>query len=253
MPHIGTGVLSQALLLWVGVAVANGLTGCALFQPSSALPPTPTVTLSAQEIATRSAQKMTEVKTLHFRIEFTGATEYADPMHTLALKEVEGDLARPGNLRSLIKMRALGMATEVGLIRYGSEVYVTNPLNQRWGKLAPEDGAVFDPTLVFDVKAGVPAVLPTLELRKIGVEPFRERAHYHLQASAQGDYLNTWSVGLIPAGPVTLDVWIDCETFLLHRLIMTETTSDPKDPTVWHIELSGFDEPVDIKPPPVAQ
>lgn len=253
MPRTGSRVLSQASMLVLGVVVASGLTGCALFEASSALPPTPTVTLSAQEIATRSAQKMSEVKTLHFRVEFTGATEYADSMHTLALKEVEGDLARPGNLRSVIKMRALGMSTEVGVIRYDGDVYVTNPLNQRWGKLAPEDGPVFDPTLVFDAKAGVPAVLPTLELQKMGVEPFRERPHYHLQASAHGDYLNAWSVGLIPVGPVTLDVWVDCETFLLQQLIMTETASDPKDPTVWHIELSGFDQPVDIKPPPGVQ
>lgn len=253
MPGTDIGRRQRSVLLWLGVIMAIGLTGCAFLQTSSVSPPTPTAELSAQEIAARSAQKMSQVKSFHFRIEFSGTAEYADTLHTLALKEVEGDLARPGNLRSLIKMRALGMATEVGLIRYGSDVYVTNPLNQRWGKLAPEDGVVFDPTLVFDAQAGVPAVLPTLELRKLGVEPIGERPHYHLQAIAQGDYLNTWSVGLIPTGPVTLDVWIDCETFLLQQLIMTETASDPKDPTVWHIELSGFDEAVDIKPPPLAR
>jgi lipoprotein LprG len=130
-------------------------------------------------------------------------------------------------------------------------MYVTNPINQRWEKLPPEWGWYIDPTLPFDPEYGVPAILPTLDLDKIGVEEIEGRPHYHLNASTEGDYLAWWTMGMIPEGGVIVDVWIDAETFLLRRVTMVETASDPDDPTRWHIQLSAFDQPVDIEPPPV--
>ena len=193
---------------------------------------------------------MLAVQSLHFSIRLTGDLDYIDSPPTIALKEVEGDLVRPDNLRAMVKTSSFGVVTQVGLIRYGSDLYVTNPINQRWEKLPPEWGWYIDPTLPFHPEYGVPAILPTIGMNKVGVEDIEGRPHYHLNTTAEGDYIAWWTLGMIPEGAVAVDVWIDAETFLLRRVTMVETASDADDPTVWHIELSAFDGPAKIEPPP---
>jgi lipoprotein LprG len=231
----------------LGVVGAAWLAGCAAFSPT----PSPTSVLSAHEVATRSAGRMLTVQSLHFSLQLTGALDYIDSPPTIALKEVEGELARPDDLRALVKLSSFGIISQVGLIRYGTELYVTNPINQRWEKLPTEWGWYIDPTLPFDPEYGVPAILPTLDLDKVGVEEIEGRLHYHLNATTDGDYLAWWTMGMIPEGAVIVDVWIDTETFLLRRVTLVETASDSEDPTVWDIELSAFDQPVEIEPPPI--
>lgn len=234
----------------IGVAVSAWLMGCTPlpFTP----PPTPTPVLSAREVTTRSAGKMLAVQSLHFSIQLTGDLDYIDSPPTIALKEVEGDLVRPDNLRALVKTSSFGVVTEIGLIRYGTDVYVTNPINQQWEKLPPEWGWYIDPTLLFHPEYGVPAILPTLDMNKVGVEDIEGRPYYHLNTTAEGDYIAWWTLGMIPEGAVIVDVWIDAETFLLRRVTLVETVSDPDHPTVWHIELSAFDQPVKVERPPTA-
>ena len=201
----------------IGVAVSAWLMGCTPlpFTP----PPTPTPVLSAREVTTRSAGKMLAVQSLHFSIQLTGDLDYIDSPPTIALKEVEGDLVRPDNLRALVKTSSFGVITEIGLIRYGTDVYVTNPINQQWEKLPPEWGWYIDPTLLFHPEYGVPAILPTLDMNKVGVEDIEGRSYYHLNTTAEGDYIAWWTLGMIPEGAVIVDVWIDAETFLLLSLI----------------------------------
>lgn len=194
---------------------------------------------------------MLTVQFVHFSIGLTGTLDYIDSPPTVALKEVEGDLVRPDNLRALVKLSSFGVITQVGLIRYGTDTYVTNPINQRWEKLPPEWGWYIDPTMLFHPEYGVPAILPTIDLDKVGVEDIEGQPAYHLHATAEGEYIAWWTLGMIPEGVVVVDVWIDAETLLLRRVTMVETASDPDDPTTWHIELSAFDEPVQIEPPPL--
>ncbi len=234
----------------VGVVGLAWLAGCAALPP----PPTPTATpvLSAHEIATRSAGQMLAVQSLHFSLQLTGALDYIDSPPTVALKEVEGDLVRPDDLRALVKLSSFGVVTQVGLIRDGTDMYVTNPINQRWEKLPPEWGWYIDPTLTFDPEYGVPAILPTIDLDKAGVDEIEGRPHYHLNATTEGDYLAWWTMGMIPEGAVIVDVWIDAESFLLRQVTMVETASDSDNPTVWDIQLSAFDQPVEVQPPPLS-
>jgi lipoprotein LprG len=195
---------------------------------------------------------MSAVQSLHFSLQLTGALDYIDSPPTIALKGVEGDLVRPDDLRALVRISSFGVVTEVGLIRHETDVYITNPINQRWEKLPPEWGWYIDPTLPFDPEYGVPAILPTIEMDKAGVEEIEGLMHYHLNTTTEGDYLSWWTLGMIPEGSVIVDVWIDAQTFLLRRVRMTETASDPDDPTVWHLDLSAFDEPVEVETPPVS-
>jgi hypothetical protein len=57
------------------------------------------------------------------------------------------------------------------------------------------------------------------------------------------------SGGLIPAGNVILDAWIDSETDLIHRVHLLLPDSDQEEPTEWTIKFSDFGQPVEIQAP----
>jgi len=243
--------MPRQLIRWVcGVVCLVASAGCAAFPAST---PTPTPELSARDIAARSAQRMDAAKSLHFLIQLTGALAYIDSPPLTALKQVEGDLVRPADVKAMVKLSSFGIVTQLGLIRYGTEVFVTNPLNQRWEELPPEWGWYINPGLIFDPKSGVTAVLPTLDLTKVGLEPIEGRPQYHLQTTAEGDYLKAWTMGMIYQGAVKVDVWIDVDTFVMSRATLVQLASDPTDPTVWHIDLSAVDQPVKIERPPTVE
>ena len=117
-------------------------------------------------------------------------------------------------MRAVVKISSLGLITEVGLISIAGQAYVTNPLNQRWQELPQEWGWYFDPALPFDEKYGIPAVMPEVELEKVGLEEIDGKNYYHLRGVIEGDNVTWWTAGLIIPGNVPVDIWIDQETFL---------------------------------------
>lgn len=241
-PHRWLYLCLSLLLAW-SVFGCSGLS----FGPT----PTPTPDLSAAEIINRSSRAMLAAKTLHFTIDLTGALDYIDRPPTTALKHVEGDLLRPDKVRGLVKVSSLGLVSEIGLISIEGQSYVTNPINQRWQVLPAEWGWYFDPRLPFDEQYGIPAVAPTIPLRKVGVEQVEDRFQYHLEGVAQGEQITWWTAGLIASGDVPIGVWVDTETFLIHRVHLVELASDSDRPTEWDIQFSNFDQPLEIEAPPL--
>lgn len=235
--------------LCLGLLLAWSLSGCSGL--SLGPTPTPTPDLSAEEIIQRASRAMLAAKTLHFTIELTGALDYIDRPPITALKHVEGDLLRPDKVRGLVKVSSLGLVSEIGLISIAGQSYVTNPINQRWQALPAEWGWYFDPRLPFDEQYGIPAVAPTIQFRKAGVEQVEDEFLYHLEGVAQGEQITWWTAGLIASGDVPIGVWVDSETFLIRRVHLIELTSDPERPTEWDIQFSNFDQPVEIEAPPL--
>ena len=68
-----------------------------------------------------------------------------------------------------------------------------------------------------------------------------------VEGIAQGEQIIWWTAGLIPTGDVPVQVWIDTNTFLIHRVHLVELASDPERPTEWDIRFSDFDQPLDIQ------
>ncbi len=241
----------NCLYLLLGLITAWTGQGCNLLRTGPT--PIPTPNLSTQEIVNRSSQAMLAIDTLHFTIDLTGSLDYIDRPPTTALKHVDGDLFRPDKVRGLVKVSSLGIVTEIGLISIEGQSYVTNPLNQRWEILPPEWGWYFDPRLPFDEKYGIPAVAPNIPIEKVGVEQIDDDFYYHLEGVAQGEQVMWWTAGMISSGDVPVSLWINTDTFLIHRVHMVELVSDPERPTEWDIRLSNFNQPLDIQPPPMTE
>jgi len=224
------------------------LGGCGL---GSGPPTTPTPDLSADEIAQRTSQAMLESDTFHFDIVLTGALDYIDRPPTTALKRVTGNLLRPDKLKAIVRVSTLGLVSEVGLISIEQDSYVTNPLNQQWQKLPPEWGWYFDPRAPFNEEYGIPAVVPLVPMQKLGLAEIEGQSYYHLQGTAQGEQITIWTAGLIADGDVPITLWIDPQTFLIRRVTMVETSSDPEKPTTWQIDFTEYGNPVEVQAPPI--
>lgn len=235
----------------LGLIITWAIAGCNIINPAPT--PTPTPNLPAKEIVARSSQEMLAVESLHFTIDLTGALDYIDRPPTTALKHVDGDLLRPDRVRGLVKVSSLGVITEIGLISIEGDSYVTNPLNQRWELLPPEWGWYFDPRLPFDEQYGIPSIIPHLTLEKKGVEEIEGQTYYYLEGVAQGEQIMWWTAGMVASGDVPVQIWINTDTFLIHRVHLIELSSDPERPTEWDIRFSNFNQSLDIQAPPLAE
>jgi len=204
--------------------------------------PTPTPT----EVAGEAALRMQEVSTFHFVITVTGKAAFLDTNETMALKQAEGDLSKPDRARAIAKVSTMGMSTEIGIITIGETQYATNPITQAWQEVPAEARWDLDLAQLFDDEQGIPAVLLGTSW-SFGPQEAKTAV---LQAQMPYEQLRALGFGLITSGEVEVEFRIGREDDYVYRIQIVETTSDPTEPTTWVIELSAFDEPVDIQPPP---
>jgi hypothetical protein len=231
------------------VAVGLFAAGCSI--PTPGPTPTPTPTPLPADVAARAGERMLSVNSLHFTIELSGKLAYLDDPPTLALKRAEGDVERPDSVRAIVRLSSFGITSEVGIIGIGSDQFVTNPLNQQWEKIPPGQGWYFDPAILFDPEYGIQAILKGSDWMLDTGKDEEDQAYYILHGQLPGKQLWLLTSGMIVSGEVVMDVWVSQEDDYVRRIQLVELGSDPEDPTQWLIEFSAFDEPVNIKAPPI--
>jgi hypothetical protein len=203
--------------------------------------PTPT----AAEIAGEAALRMEAVNSFHFVITVTGKAAFLDANETMALTKAEGDLAKPDRARAIAKVSTMGMSSEIGIITIGETQYATNPLTQKWQEVPAEARWDLDLAQLFDDEQGIPAVLLGTNW-SYGTQDAKTAV---LQARMPYQQLRALGFGLIASGEVEVEFRIGREDNYVYRIQIIETASDAAKPTTWVIELSAFDQAVDIQPP----
>lgn len=203
--------------------------------------PTPT----AVEVAGEAALKMQAVSSFHFVITVTGKAAFLDGNNTMALKRAEGDLVKPDRARAIAKVSTLGMSSEIGIITIGETQYATNPVTQEWQEVPSEARWDLDLAQLFDTEQGIPAVLLGTTW-SLGPQDAQTTV---LQARMPYAQLRALGFGLIASGEVDVEFRIGREDNTVRRIQIIETASAATEPTTWVIELSAFDQRVDIQPP----
>ena len=206
--------------------------------------------LTPHDIAARSAERMAGVQSFHFSVQVSGSPVHLESLINspvpLLLNSIEGDVARPDQMKAQITVSTLGIATQIGLIRHAGNTYLSNPLVGGWEQLSAETGTALDPSLLFSPEQGLPSMLPSLNLQMVGFGEVQGEVAYQLQAKVVEGIDMTGFGGQKTAA---VDVWVGMQTFLLRRARVTEVAPDAKEPTVWLLTLSAFDQPVTITPP----
>ncbi|MCB8966952.1 MAG: LppX_LprAFG lipoprotein [Chloroflexota bacterium] len=209
-------------------------------------------TLPPDEIVANMAVAMQAQPSFHFIIDRTGAPAYVDTAETLSFRRAEGDYLAPDRAQAVVRVILPGLVTDVSVISVGPIQWETNPLTGQWQELPPDWG--FNPTILFREDVGLQAILAAdmTDVTLLGTEKLEDGADallYHLAGEATGERLYEMSGTLIGPDVVDVEMWVEPETFLLHRIIAVEPVTDSDEPSVWQVDFSQFGQELVIEPP----
>lgn len=219
--------------------------------------PAPTDTAKPEvlplDIASRAAEAMLSVESLHFTIERAGALAYIDAQQLLAFRRAEGDFELPDRMRAIVRVITAFTPIEIGMVVLGDDQYATDPITGEWGSLPLEWGQ-FSLLVLFDPQTGLQSLLKdgVLDLKFVGHEEIEQQSHYHLNGRVSGERMSAMTLGFIGSGDVDLDVWIGTEDLYVRRLKFVEPETDTNNPRTWNLEFSNLGQPVEITAPPVS-
>lgn len=225
------------------------LTGCSGMGNSEGTVPTPTPTPTPGELVNQIAQATRASSSFSFTISFMGTPVLADPSGMLAITAVDGHIQRPDNAQALVRARSIVSVVELRLISLAGQQYVTNPMTGQWQCLAR--GTFFDPVELFDPASGIEQFLrdEAANFTLVGIEELDGHQHYHLRGTVTGTQLREISHGLLGLGILQADLWADVQTHRLTRLVLVDTGTSLDNPSIWTLQFSHYDEPVDIQAP----
>jgi LppX_LprAFG lipoprotein len=189
-------------LLTVGGALLSPLT--AACSSSGSTPTTEAVT--AESVLDTAADAMAGVDTVSFHLVRMGAPVYLDSGRSFAFEEGEGRVSNTASSAdALVKVKALGIDTQVGAVSIDGELWLSNPLTGAWAP-AP-DSITFDPVTLFNPETGWTALLRD-DLTGAQLIDDAENGQWHVNGQAAGTRLAAITGGLVH-NDAPIDVWID--------------------------------------------
>jgi hypothetical protein len=227
--------------------LALGIGGCA-----SALLGRPALAdekLDAAAILSNASQRLAETNSLHFTLEIEGTT-YIDESESIQLESAEGDLARPDKVATEFKVSLFGVSTvSIRMITIGESSWTTDLITGNWTEAPPEFG--YNPSVLYDNQNGLGPVTGKMTGTKVaGTESIDGQDSWHVTGIASGEIMEPITAGTMAGNEIGVELWIDKETFDIHRVKVVEPKTDDKDdPATWTLNLSEFDEKVTIEAP----
>jgi hypothetical protein len=211
-----------------------------------------TAELTPQEILTRSAQRMQELMGFQVSIDRSGASAFLDYNQTLSFSKLSGHYVAPDRVQATVRVIGPGIVVEVEVISIGSTQWQTNIITGQWEQL-PEDWG-FNPATLLEAEHGLPAIL-IADLSNLQVNQDAEldempgKKLYLLSGILAGETLYDLSNWLIGPDAMNAQIWIDPQTFDLHRAVLIEHAGDSDLERTWQIDFWDFDSTIDIQPP----
>ena len=208
--------------------------------------------LAPDEILSRSAARMSSLQGFHLLFDRSGAPAFLDSGETLSLSKMEGHYDTPDRVRATVRVIAPGIVADVDVISIGSIQWQTNVYTGEWEELPADWG--FNPGTLFDQKIGLQAILladvsqlELLEMQELAEMPGKKL--YVMQGKLSGDTIFSLSNGLIGPDEMDIELWIDPQTFDLHRVILSEHLGDEDNERFWQFDFWDFDKVEGINPP----
>jgi len=193
---------------------------------------------AAGELLPAAADEMAQLETVTVRIETD--TDLAG----LPLREVDGVITRAGAAEGTARVEQFGQLVEVGFVVLDGTFHYQ--LFGGWQQLPLADATEFyDPSAILDSDRGLPQLLRTATgATVVG----RDGDTYEVTATLAAGGVAALLPGAPDGLPATL--WIGVDRPLLHRaqIEVPDGGSGGEAGTV-SVELSGFDQPVDISAP----
>ncbi|HEU0075657.1 MAG TPA: LppX_LprAFG lipoprotein [Dehalococcoidia bacterium] len=200
---------------------------------------------SAEALLARAATAVENVTSFHFRLTHKNGTTPL-PLN-LALETAEGDVVIPGRLSAEVEAKAVGsIPVSVDVIAIDDETWITNPFNRRWQRLPGSGLRDFA-----DPEALVRSLVAAVEDPRIdGGSTIDGVRTVKLVASIDAGLLRDALAIARGGNEVQVEAWLGAEDGLPRRIrIIGPLSSSEDDDVSRQIDLSRFDEPVEINPP----
>lgn len=220
------------------------------------------------ELLRESAEKIRAAETFRLYIEQSGRPAifyiYFDEAQT-QLVEIEYRFARAQYVApDILQATARVIVKSLGNLPIDAEIFSRS--TEQWYRLPPalsnwikgDFAPGFNPATLIADDSGFQTALTTLKslewVENITLD--NGQPVYHLTGIADGPAVKALVVGLIdPAGDVPVDVYVNRDTGMPVRLILTlpETAdADNPDPTRWTIDVYDVNAPSELTPPEIA-
>ena len=198
-----------------------------------------------------SVDAMASVESFHFITTGSLETTASESEMTISLT-FEGDSVSPNRTSARLTLGVSVFLLEIEIVTIGSDVYLTNPLTGEWEVTSTDEFGIPDPVLL------VSGVFPSLnDMEIVGKERVGDIPTFHLSGSVTLE-----DSEILGADLESVDVWIGVENGLLYRIstqglvnlddlgLSLEDMGLGGEATIaLQIDLSNFNEPVEIEPP----
>lgn len=199
--------------------------------------------VDADALLESAAARMDQVDAFHFVLTQENGT--TDILMGLELVAAEGDIA--GVDRAQLEVRAkLGSSNiEVGIVILPEGSYITNPLTGRWQEAEVSISSFFNPeTGMTALMRAVTDAKATRRVQAGGVDT------YLVEALVDSGNLDLFAAGAPPGRELVARAWIGVDEPLVYRVEIEGAVMEGEAAnTVRRLELSRFDEPVEISAP----
>lgn len=201
---------------------------------------------SPEQIVARSAAKASALRSFHVLVHVENV-----PASTsgVSLTYVDGDLAVPDRLRARIAGTLQGVPLTSELIVVGDRYFLKNPFTGKWQTVSIAMRAV----TFFDPAKGVLAVIRhATGLKQDGSEDVGGVSCHRLKGKVRADAVAPLLGTKAGANLVPVELWIGKDDSQLRRIRLSGPLApgEPAD-AVRTVELSAFDEPVQVAAPAV--
>lgn len=193
----------------------------------------------------RTADAILALKSTRFSLKREGAPAFLDEKTGITFTTADCVYAAPDRVSCNVKV-SLKNGTIVQLTRVWvpEGTFQANPLTKQFAKVPPD--ANFNGALLF-ARAGIADILRTSvqKAQAAGTGKIQGRDALHVKGEVSGEKLNPLiGATLKPDVMYPVDLWLDQQSANPLQVHVAEP-----DGNGWVIELSGFNEPVDVPTP----
>jgi lipoprotein LprG len=199
---------------------------------------------TADELVAESVAATSEVESFHLVLDVQDA-ETSDS--GLSLTSIDGDVLVPDRLEGRVGGKFLGIPISTDLVVADDRYYLKTPFTGEWREIDVETL----PSAFFDPEQGILAVIQGADnLERDGSEDVAGVACYRITGDLSAEDLKPLLNTAEGSQTLAMELWIGEDDKLLRRLRLTgPISSDEDDGAVRTVELSAFDEPVEIDVP----
>lgn len=199
--------------------------------------------VDADALLGAAASRMDEVTSFHFKVDHeNGVTPI---VAGLGMTTAEGDVQGTDRMRIEVNARFAGTNVRVNIVILPDASYLSNPITGRWEQQDLDISQFFDPS------NGVTALMRAVtDATAVGRDSIGGVDVYVLEATVDSGDLDLFVSQSQAGRPVTARVWIGVDDPLVYRVQVEGPLSPDEDAAiVRRLELSAFDEPIEITAP----